>query len=64
MTIQEYLRNKDIRLNTTAMLKDGKWYRYIGGAWVPEKQFQLMFPLAAKVGNNSNNPNRRVSYLD
>jgi hypothetical protein len=46
------------------MLKEGKWYRYIGGAWVPEKQFQLMFPLPAKVGNNSNNPNKRAFYLD
>jgi len=40
------------------MLKDGKWYRYIGGAWVPEKQFELMFPLPSKIGNNSDNPNK------
>ena len=64
MTIQEYLHNKDIRTNTTAMLKDGKWYRFIGGAWITEKQFQLMFPLPAKIGNNSNNPNSKVVYLD
>ena len=64
MTIHEYLRNKDIRTNTTARLKDGKWYRFIGGAWVPEKQFQLMFPLPSKIGNDSNNPNKRALYLD
>jgi hypothetical protein len=64
MTIQQYIHNKDMRRNTTALLKEGKWYRYIGGCWVPERQFLLMFPLQVKLNNNKENPSSRSKLLD
>jgi hypothetical protein len=62
MTIHEYLERKYFRINTLAMIKGGKMYRLVNGRWMPEREFERIFPLPLKVGMKPN-PDSRKTYL-
>ena len=64
MNIHEYIERKHFRLNTTAMIKGGKLYHWVNNRWMPNKEFERIFPLPAKIGVNATNPNKKVNYLD
>lgn len=63
MTVSEYVRNKEIRLYTTAVIKGGKMYRIWEGQEILEKDFRKMFPLPNYLWMSTNNPNENNSYL-
>lgn len=64
MTIHEYIDRKQIRVNTASLLEDGKWYRFWGGKWIPDKEFDRLFPIPTRIGGNNKNPDSRKFYLE
>ena len=43
--ITEYIRMRDLRLNTTMLRKQGKNYFLINGKWVSEKEYNRVRPM-------------------
>ena len=43
--IAEYIRMKDLRLNTTMLRKKGKSYFLINGKWVTENEYNRVRPM-------------------
>ena len=63
MTIHEYIERKQFRLNTTALLKDGKFYRLVNNRWMPQKEFDRIYPLPNKVGKPLTNLDKNKNAL-
>lgn len=62
-TIKDYIERKYFRLYTPALRENGKWYRFVAGKWIPEKEFNKLYPPLQYVKENPNNPDIRKSYL-
>jgi hypothetical protein len=63
MTIQEYIARKYFRLNTTATIRNGVLYHLVNNRWMPNKEFERIFPLPNKVGKPLTNLDSRKNSL-
>lgn len=43
--ISEYIRMKDLRLNTSMLRKEGKNWYWINGRWATEKEYNRVRPM-------------------
>ena len=64
MSIQKYIDRKYIRTNTASLLENGKWYRFWGGKWIKDSEFDRLFPIMTRIGGNNKNPDSRKFYLE
>ena len=63
MTIHQYISLKYFRLNTTATIKDGKLYHWVNDRWMPNDEFERIYPLPNKVGKPLTNLDARKNSL-
>lgn len=64
MTIHQYIERKQIRLNTTAVLTGGKWYRIVNGKTITDEEFNKIYPAPTLIGKKEKNPDSRKFYLE
>ena len=63
MTIHQYIERKYFRLNTTATIRNGILYHWVNNRWMPNKEFERIFPLPNKVGKQMTNLDSRKNSL-
>jgi hypothetical protein len=63
MTIHEYIDRKYFRLNTTATIRNGVLYHWVNNRWMPNKEFERVFPLPNKVGKQLTNLDKNKNSL-
>ena len=63
MTIHQYIARKYFRLNTTATIKNGKLFHWVNERWMPNKEFERIYPLPNKVGKQLTNLDKNKNSL-
>jgi hypothetical protein len=63
MTIHQYIERKYFRLNTTATIRNGILYHWVNERWMPNKEFERIYPLPNKVGKQLTNLDSRKNSL-
>jgi hypothetical protein len=63
MTTSQYLKNKEIRLNTPfRILPNGKGYYVVDGELISKLEFESKYPLPLVLNSTNNNPDLLNDY--
>lgn len=62
--ILKYVDNRNVRINTPFIIKNGRGYYLVDGKLISQKRFEDQYPLPLVPGRNAENPDRTFSFLN
>lgn len=64
MDVKEYLRRKNILINTPAIINKNGHFRLLDGELIEEKEFKKRFQLPVRLHIKEENPDKRKLFLN